>query len=239
MRSRPSCASDYPVRVPDSVAVNIIVFGRGLVQQDSGYQLTRSSAERVDTLLDYVDQHKDIFIQRRGRVVFSGGWAGAGQNLEKPPENFREGVLMLKRANAASVSGNSFMRYSEGFSEVESNSTLENVLRIREAGYFTDIPFSAGNPLGLVAHEAHLDRIEYLIHKIFGLPGNAIIRIVSSGEDKTSSGIPESLILQFSRLAYVGVTDADGLRRRQRILIALNRALPQRGSIAPWSGFPS
>lgn len=221
--------SKYPVRVPDSVAVNIIVFGRGLVQNDTAYQLTRSSAERVDALLAYVNQHENIFIRRHGRVAFSGGWPGAGQSLEKPPESFREGVLMLKRANAANISGNSLARYAEIFSESESDSTLENVLRIKEAGYFNDISFSADNPLGLVAHKAHLKRIEHLACKVFGLPRHAVMRIVSPGADRASSGIPEDLILQVTRITFAGASDADALRRRQRILVALNHLLPQRG----------
>jgi hypothetical protein len=55
----------------------------------------RSSAVRVETLLTYIDQNKDVFGGQRGNVVFSGGWAGAGQDLERPLEHFREGALML------------------------------------------------------------------------------------------------------------------------------------------------
>lgn len=76
--------------MPDPVATNIIVFGRGLIRNGADYKLTEASAARVDALLAYVDQNRAVFARQRGMVVFSGGWAGAGQNLEKPPERFRK-----------------------------------------------------------------------------------------------------------------------------------------------------
>jgi hypothetical protein len=214
--------------VPDPVATNVIVFGRGLIRHGSGYRLTQASAARVDTLLAYVDQNKDVFADRRGKIVFSGGWAGAGQNLERPPEQFREGSLMLNQAKAASIAGNNLAEYAETFAEVESDSTLENVLRICDADYFHGISFSARNPLGFVAHKEHMNRIDYLARKVFNLPRRAVVHIIASGTDRTSSGIPESLILQVTRLVFAGTKGADSLRRRQRILVTLNRTLPQR-----------
>ena len=212
----------------DSVATNIIVFGRGLIRHKAEYRLTDASAARVDTLLDYIDQNKDIFADRDGKVVFSGGWAGARQNLERPPEQFREGSLMLDRATAANIAGDRLAKYAETYAEIESDSTLENLLRIVEADYFHDITFTAGNPLGLVAHKEHLNRIDYLTRKVFNLPRRAVVRIVAPGVDETSGGIPESLILQVTRLTFAGASGVESLRRRQRLLIALNRTLPRR-----------
>jgi hypothetical protein len=214
--------------VPDSVATNLIVFGRGLIRRTAEYRLTDASAARVDALLDYIDQNKDIFADRRGKIVFSGGWSGAGQNLERPPEQFREGSLMLSQAMAANIAGDRLKKYAETFAEIESDSTLENVLRIVEADYFRDITFTARNPLGLVAHKEHLNRIDYLARKVFSLPRRAVVHIVASGVDQTTSAIPESLILQVTRLTFAGISGADSLRRRQRLLIALNRTLPRR-----------
>jgi len=213
--------------VADAVATNIIVFGRGLSRDGAGYQLTHASAARVEALLAYVDQNRDSFGGRRGNVVFSGGWAGAGQDLERPLERFREGALMLDLAKAADTAGRRLARYAELYSETESDSTLENVLRIKEAKYFQNIVFSAGDPLGLVAHKKHLKRIDYLTRKVFKLPRHAVVHIVASGVDKTSSRIPESFILLVTRLTFMGADDVNVLRRRQRILIALNRILPQ------------
>jgi len=135
---------------------------------------------------------------------------------------------MLSQAMAATIAGDELAKYAETFAEIESDSTLENVLRIVEADYFHDTTFTARNPLGLVAHKEHLNRIDYLTRKVFNLPRSAVAHIVAPGIDTTSTGIPESLILQVTRLTFAGASGVDALRRRQRLLIALNRALPRR-----------
>jgi hypothetical protein len=198
-----------------------------LIHDDIGYRLTRASAGRVEALLAYIAENRNAFDGRRGTVVFSGGWAGAGQDLEPPPERFREGTLMLDRAIGANIEGHKLARYVETYSEIDSDSTLENVLRVKEADYFRGITFTSRNPLGLVAHQEHLNRIDYLVRKVFNLPSQAVTHIVAPGADKTSSRMPEKLILLVTRLIFTGAKDAHTLRRRQRILIALNHALPQ------------
>jgi hypothetical protein len=223
-----SQAAEYATDVPDSVATNIIVFGRGMIRHNGDYRLNNASAERVGTLLGYIDQNKRIFADRRGRIVFSGGWGGAGQNLERPPGQFREGRLMLNQAMAANIAGDGLGKYAQTFAEIESDSTLENLLHIVEADYFHDAAFTARNPLGFVAHKEHLNRIDYLARKVFDLPRTAVVHIVAPGVDKPSSGIPEGLALQITRLAFAGASGADALRRRQRLLVALNRTLPRR-----------
>ena len=135
---------------------------------------------------------------------------------------------MLDRALAATIAGAGLATYAETFAEIESDSTLENLLHIIEACYFHDITFTARNPLGFVAHKEHLNRIDYLARKVFNLPRRAVVHIVAPGIDRTSSRIPESLTLQVTRLAFAGASGADSLRRRQRLLIALNRTLPRR-----------
>lgn len=196
-----------------------------MIRNGADYKLTEASAARVDALLAYVDQNRAVFARQRGMVVFSGGWAGAGQNLEKPPERFREGSLMQSRASAANIDGSKLAEYVETFAEVESDSTLENVLEIKAEDYFRGTTFTARNRLGLVAHKEHLKRIDYLVRSVFKLPRHAVSHIVVPGVDKTSSGVPESLILQVTRLAFAGASGVDALRRRQRILVGLNRAL--------------
>jgi hypothetical protein len=134
---------------------------------------------------------------------------------------------MLDRAKGADVAGRKLTSYVKTHSEIESDSTLENVLRIKESGYFHGIIFTARNPLGLVAHKKHLNRIDYLVRKVFNLPRHAVTHIVAPGADKTSSRVPEGLILLVTRLIFMGARDVRILRRRQHILIALNRSLPR------------
>lgn len=132
---------------------------------------------------------------------------------------------MQSRASAANIDGSKLAEYVETFAEVESDSTLENVLEIKAEDYFRGTTFTARNRLGLVAHKEHLKRIDYLVRSVFKLPRHAVSHIVVPGVDKTSSGVPESLILQVTRLAFAGASGVDALRRRQRILVGLNRAL--------------
>ena len=209
--------------MPDAVATNIIVFGRGLVAADIGFQLTRASAERVDALVAYVEQNSEVFSSRHGKIVFSGGWAGAAEGVERPPARFREGALMLGRAKAANIGGETLARYAETYSEIDSDSTLENVLRTKEACYFNDISFTVYNPLGLIAHHGHMARIDYLIRKAFGVPRDAIVHIVASGADNLSGGFSENIILAVTCLAFLGANGDKALRRRHRILVGLRK----------------
>jgi hypothetical protein len=210
---------EYHVQMPDIVATNIIVFGRGLVTDDSGFRLTRASAERVKALTAYVRQNEAVFNTRHGRIVFSGGWAAAADGIERPPSQFREGSLMLDRAQEAGIGSESLARYAEAVAEIESDSTLENVLRTKEAGYFRGVSFSADNPLGLVAHEAHLIRIDYLVRKIYGLPRNAILHVVAAGHDNFSGGFREDRLLFITRIALLGARGHDSLRHRHQLLV--------------------
>jgi hypothetical protein len=211
--------------VPGAVATSIIVFGRGLVADPAGYRLTTQSAERVDALLGYVNQNAAEFTARPGRIVFSGGWAGAAEGLGRPPWQFREGNLMLDRAMAADIGGVNLASYADVYPEIESDSTLENALRVKEDGYFEPAAFTARNPLGLVAHREHLARINYLIRKTFALSGEATVGIAAPGTDARSGGLPESVLLPLTRLAFLGAGDHRSLRRRQRMLVAGNHRL--------------
>jgi hypothetical protein len=220
--------------VPGAVAVSIIVFGRGLVADPAGFRLTEPSAERVEALVTYVRQNAAAFAARRGRIVFSGGWAAAAEGVARPPLPFREGRLMLDRAMAADIGGSDLASYADVYPETESDSTLENALRVKEDGFFDGTAFTARNPLGLVAHREHLARINYLVRKAFGLPSEATVNIAAPGTDARSGGLPESVLLPLTRLAFLGAGDHSSLRRRHRMLVAWNhrlRALPKTASL--------
>jgi hypothetical protein len=211
--------------MPAAVATSIIVFGRGLEADGGGFRLSGQSTERVDALISYVRGNLQVFASRRGCIVFSGGWGAAAHRVGRPPRRYREGRLMLDRALAADIGGRNLSRYAEVYPEIESDSTLENTLRVQEAGYFDGACFTAGNPLGLVAHAGHLARIDYLVRKVFGLPGDAVVNIPAPGADCRSGGLPESVLLLITRLALSGARDHSSLRRRHAVLVAGNHRL--------------
>jgi DUF218 domain len=217
--------------VPGAVATRIIVFGRGLVAGGEGFRLTRQSSERVEALVGYVRQNAAGFAARRGRIVFSGGWAGAAEGFGRPPPQYREGSLMLAQAMAADIDGASLADYADAFEEIESDSTLENVLRVKEDGYFGGAPFTAGDPLGLVAHQEHLPRITYLVRRAFGLSGDAVVNIAAAqGRENYAGGLPERVLLAVTRLAFLGARDHSSMRGRHRMLVSWDhrlRSLPR------------
>lgn len=211
--------------MPEGVATSIIVFGRGLIADRSGFQLSRASEARVKALVDYIEKNKSAFSSQRGRVVFSGGWGGAIPNMLPPPEAYREGALMAKHAQALSVDGADLAFYADSAAEIDSDSTLENVLRTKEAGYFREISFTAANPLGIVAHSGHQKRIRYFIQKIYGLRGDAVLHITPDDGDDPSDGQPETIALLLTRLAFAGAASHSSLRHRQRLMLAAGHAL--------------
>jgi DUF218 domain len=215
----------YAAWMPGALATRIIVFGRGLVADPAGFRLSRQSSERVQALVGYVRQNAAAFAVRRGRIVFSGGWAGAAEGFGRPPRQYREGSLMLAQAMAADIGGASLAGYADLYAEVESDSTLENMLRVKEDGYFGGASFTAGDPLGLVAHQEHLPRIHYLARKAFGLRGDAMVNIAVPGPENYGGSLPESVLLPVSRIAFLGARDHSSLRGRHRMLVAWSRRL--------------
>ena len=196
----------------------------------AAFRLTRQSSERVEALVSYVGQNAAGFAARRGRIVFSGGWAGAAEGFGRPPPDYREGSLMLAQAMAAEIRGTGLAGYADAFAEVESDSTLENVLRVKEEGHLGGAPFTARDPLGLVAHREHLPRITYLVRKAFGLSGDAMVTVTAGRGRESYGGLPESVLLPIIRVAFLGAHDHSSLRGRHRMLVAWDhrlRALPQ------------
>jgi hypothetical protein len=132
---------------------------------------------------------------------------------------------MLAQAMAADIGGTSLTGYADVHTEIESDSTLENVLRVKEDGYFDGAFFTARNPLGLVAHQEHLPRINYMVRKAFGLPSDAIVNIAAPGPENYGGGLPESVLLPITRIAFLGARDHSSLRRRHRMLVAWSHRL--------------
>jgi DUF218 domain len=218
----------HAAHIVDKKATNIIVFGRGLAADEAGaIRLSRPSIVRVNALVSYVEENRAIFSSRRGRIVFSGGWAWAAEGMKSPPASSREAALMLKAARALGIAGKDLSLYADSYSEIESDSTLENVLLTKERGYFGDTIFTAGNPLGIVAHDDHLKRIEYLVRKVFAIPGEAILHISAAGNDP-GGRLSESMILFLTRLAFLGAHSHVSLRRRHRMMVMIHNLAPAR-----------
>jgi hypothetical protein len=211
--------------MPGVCATRIIVFGRGLVAEGTGFRLTAQSSQRAETLVTYVRQNTAAFAAQRGRIVFSGGWAGASEGFSRTPPQYREGSLMLAQAMAADIGGSDLADYADSHAEIESDSTLENVLRIKEDGYFGAASFTARDPLGLVSHEEHLPRINYLVRKAFGLSGDATVNIAVPGPENYGSGLPESVLLPITRVAFLGARGHGSLRGRHRMLVTWDHRL--------------
>lgn len=218
--------------MPESAATSIIVFGRGLCVDEAGFCLTSASVERVKALMDYIEENRSVFDMHRATVVFSGGWSVLSK-MRTPPAKFREGALMFKYAQLFSVGRKGFSDFVNSYIEIESDSTLENVLRAKEAGYFRNASFSAANPLGVVAHAGHQQRVDYFVRKVFGLPREAVLHINAHGSDHRSGLLPEKVVFLLTRLAFIGATSHSSLRRRQRLILIAHNPLRARGGQRP------
>ena len=212
----------------EGVAMSVIVLGRGLQVNGANFYLSEASRARVRALVDYVEANKSTFSSRPARVIFSGGWGGAAAKIKAPPKEFREGTLMLKYAQTFPVSGRDFSAYVDSNTEIESDSTLENALRTKEAGYFGGTSFTEANPLGIVAHADHQKRAEYFIRKVFGVPKASILHITACGTDDPSDAISEKMLFLLTRLAFICATSHSTLRQRQRLALTVHHFLQSR-----------
>jgi DUF218 domain len=209
--------------VPDKIATDIIVFGAGLVSDNTGIRLSSSSSLRVDALIGYIESNRKV-LSRRGRIVLSGGWPGASEGMKPPSPEFREASFMLRRMyELLGEQGLSY--YTDVDVEIESDSTLENVLRVKEQGYFDNVSFTPENPLGLVAQAAHLKRVDYLVRRVFRIQGDAIIHIVAPEPDNLQRQMHEFVLLTLTRIAFVGAKNGGSLRHRHRILVTAAKLL--------------
>ena len=208
----------------------MVVFGRGLDIDETGavVGLNEPSRARVHAVLDHVAAHADLFrrlapTDDRGRVVFSGGWAGAAADVAVPPEHLREAQLMADLAVAVGVAGDPLASYVDVVVEPQSDSTLENVLQVDALGLLADRSFGADHPLGLVAHREHLGRITYFVRKVLALPPDALTPVLAPGADGRSRGLSEPVLHAVTRAAFAGARSPAALRRRQHAVVTTAR----------------
>lgn len=200
---------------------SLLVFGRGVTVVDGRYRLTAESLARVATAVAYLADHRAALVRsdadgHRPRVVFTGGWALA-DSAGAPPDGCREGDLMLAAARVAGAADLADLR-----TETRSRSTLENVLHTVEDRLFADRTFTAARPLGVVTHRWHLPRVRYLVGKVFGIGGEAVLDIpVVGGPPRPAWS--ERMLAVGSRLCFLGAADPVTLRRRERLIVASSR----------------
>jgi hypothetical protein len=207
------------------IAHGIIVFGRGHAPGRVDL-LSDASLARVGRVGEYVAEHAARFAERRARIVFSGGWAGAaGAVARRPSDDQCEGSLMAAAARGLSLAGTRLTDYADLAAEIESASTLENAICVHAGGFFDGLAFDQHRPLGLVAHSGHVERAAYYCRKVFGLSRSALLPIVATGGDQLSAGLPEPLMNLATRAACFGARGPEALRRRERMLIGVARTL--------------
>lgn len=208
------------------IATTLVVFGRGLREQDGRFALTGPSAARALAAVRYVGAHTDAFRAAgpsAARIIFTGGWPGAAYGTGAPPPGEREADLMLRHALAHPVGAGNLADYARLRTETESRSTLENLLYVVRAGLLDGLEFSPAGPLGLVAHPAHLHRIRYLAGKVLGVTGDRLLDITAGGADTTRGAAREWAIYLATRAWLAGVHDPDALHRRERQMVRVLR----------------
>jgi hypothetical protein len=206
------------------VATNLIVPGRGHnVWPDGSLHLSESAWARVDTAVEYVRQHQEAFEAAResgtgGVVVMSGGYAAlaTGGKMEPPPFERRESTLMYQEGRRLRIPSD-YLRNSPA-----STSTLENILRPYEEGYFPQL--SEENPLGIVTQEYQYDRFEWFACRIFRLPTSAVRLIRAPGEDDPAIARDEQNLLRATRIFYGPFHSPTGLRVAEAALGGVSRA---------------
>jgi hypothetical protein len=88
-----------------------------------------------------------------------------------------------------------------------------------------DASYSTQDPLDLVAHDAHQERIQYFIRKVFGLSGNAILPILAPGPDHPDGILPEKALVLLTKLVFTGASSSSRLRGRQRLALMMRNPL--------------
>ncbi|MEV6634800.1 ElyC/SanA/YdcF family protein [Actinoplanes sp. NPDC051470] len=190
----------------------LLVFGRGVVRTGDGWALTASGAARVAAAVEYVMEHASA----RPTVVFTGGWPEASEGAAAPPAGAREGDLMLRAALASGLGDRADLH-----AETRSRSTLENLLHTARDGLLGERPFGPAYPLGLVSHAWHLPRVRFLVGKVLGLRGDALVDVPAvGGEEAGDRGL-----LLAARLGFLGARRGDTLLRRERRMVALTRRM--------------
>ena len=195
------------------------MLGRGLAKDGDRYELTPASQARVAALVTYVGSHSQVFRGRPAQVVFSGGWSEPVLGPAPPPAQCREGVLMTRLAVAAGLTSGTLRGCADLYTEDNSRNTLENFLCTKDVAPCRGVTFTEANPLGIVAHPAHLKRAAYLARKVFNIRGDAIRAIDAEGDDKPALA-PEPLMLLMTRIFCLGVSSPAGLGQRHHLMNA-------------------
>jgi hypothetical protein len=197
-------------------ATVLVVFGHGVQTVDGRFTLTPATVARVRAAAAYVGAHGRA--DHRPLVIFTGGWPAARTGADPPPVGFREGDLMLAEAIAAGLD-----RHADLRAETRSRSTLENLVHIVEDGLLDGPAFDHGRPLGLVSHAWHLPRIRFLAGKVLGLRGPALLDVLATGGDASTTWRSKGGARLAARLIFLGARDAPRLLRRERLGVAAMR----------------
>jgi hypothetical protein len=214
------------------VATVLLVFGRGVVNAGGHCTLTAAADARVRAAVRYAAGHQGEFAaahaEGRARVIFTGGRPEACACAEPPPAGCREADLMRAAAREAGLD-----RYADLSVETRSRSTLENLLHTAADGLLDGHTFTSRRPLGLVSHRDHLPRIRILAGRVLGLRDAALLDVpASSAGDVPDGHRSEPLARAVARFGYLGVRDAAGLLRRERLMVGwlrhAERLLPGR-----------
>lgn len=215
------------------VATNIIVPGRGHeIAPDGSLSLSASALQRVHTAVDYFNTHRLAFEQADndgsgGVIIMSGGYAGlaTGNKMSPPPHSQRESTLMYRLAKEEGVPER-YLRNS-----ASSTSTLENMLRVSEEGYFDKL--SPENPLGIVTQHSQWNRLNWFAQKVFKLPPEAVLLVPSPGEEDANVMREEQKLMRITKVIYGLAETPYGLRRAERIASLMSRTAGSLGLQKP------
>jgi hypothetical protein len=200
-----------------NLATYIIVLGRGLTVDGDRYELTAAGQERVKTLVTHLESNSQIFSRSPAQVVFTGGWSEPVLGPTAPPAEYREGVLMMQFGLTQGLMSDRLRGCAKLYMEVESRTTLENFLHVKQMRPINGVTFTEDNPLGLIAHSGHMKRAVYLARKVFRTGAAAIQPIVAEGRDKPDLA-PEPLMLLATRIFCLGVSNPARLCQRHRLM---------------------
>jgi hypothetical protein len=200
------------------VATNLLVPGRGHeLGPDGSLELSESAVQRVGAAVLYHEQNRGEFERAYadgsgGVVAMSGGYAAlaTANRMAPPPYEEREGTKMAALGETMGIPAR-YLRI-----DPSSTSTMENLLRAQEAGFFREL--SPENPLGIVTQESQLGRLAWFAQKIFKITPDAIVHVDAPGEEDEQILRDEHKLLRITELAYGIARTPNGLRSVERAL---------------------
>ena len=130
-----------------SPAERAMIFGGGIDLRDDRAYLSPASRQRVNRFLEEHHNNTKRFTSRNSLVVCTGGYGLLAAGVIPPAERqWREGHLMADALVQAEFPAKSI-------------STLTNWTYSMQLGLIAPGDFAPDNPLGLVSHPYHLNRI--------------------------------------------------------------------------------